>query len=195
MPVSRVAVFCGSSLGRSPRYADVAAELGRELAARGIGLVYGGGAVGLMGVLADAVMSAGGEVIGVIPAALLAKEIGHLGLSELVVTESMHERKARMADLAEGFIALPGGLGTYEELCEILTWGQLGYHAKPVVVLDVEGFYEQLFALFDHAVGEGFVRPLHRSLANRAETVHEALALLAQPPPAVVPKWIGPDET
>jgi uncharacterized protein (TIGR00730 family) len=195
MPVSRVAVFCGSSAGRSPRYAEVAAELGHELAARGIGLVYGGGAVGLMGVLADAVLEAGGEVVGVIPSALLAKEIGHVALSELLVTESMHERKARMAELADAFIALPGGLGTFEELCEILTWGQLGYHAKPVVVLDVEGFYDQLFALFDHAVAEGFVRPTHRGLANRAASVAEAVALLDRPPPVVVPKWIGPDET
>jgi uncharacterized protein (TIGR00730 family) len=192
---ARVCVFCGSSPGRSGAYAATAVELGATLASRGIGVVYGGGAVGLMGLVADAALGAGGEVIGVIPHALQAKEIGHTGVTELVTTGSMHERKALMAQLSDAFIALPGGLGTFEELCEILTWAQLGEHAKPVVVLDVEDYYRPLFELFDRAVEERFLRPEHRALANRATTVAEALARLDQPPPPVLDKWIDRTET
>ena len=195
MVLGRVCVFCGSSPGRSEGYTRVAEELGRELGRRGLTLVYGGGDVGLMGVLADAALAAGGEVIGVIPEALKDKEIAHLALTELRVTASMHERKAMMAELADGFVALPGGLGTFEELCEILTWAQLGYHAKPVVILDVEEFYEPLFSLFDRAVGEGFVRPQHRALANRACTVSEVFDLLSRPAAPPLAKWISRDET
>jgi uncharacterized protein (TIGR00730 family) len=169
--------------------------LGVELGIRGLGLVYGGGAVGLMGLLADAALGAGASVTGVIPAALESKEIGHAGLTELRVTRSMHERKALMADLADGFVALPGGLGTFEELCEILTWAQLGEHAKPVVILDVDDFFQPLFELFDRAVEERFVKPEHRALANRAASVDEVFELLAKPPPPPQPKWIDRVET
>ena len=143
-----------------------------------------------MGVLADAVLAAGGEVIGVMPEALVAKEIAHRGLTELRVTGSMHERKALMADLADGFIALPGGLGTFDELCEILTWGQLGLHAKPVVLLDVEGYWDPFVALLDRAVEAGFLRAVHRDLAHRAASAAAALELLASPPPPPMHKWI-----
>jgi uncharacterized protein (TIGR00730 family) len=189
----RVCVFCGSSRGSSPGYADVATGLGTALASRGIGVVYGGGDVGLMGIVADAALAAGGEVIGVMPEGLVAREIAHGGLTELRVTRSMHERKAQMADLADGFIALPGGLGTFDELCEILTWAQLGLHTKPVVLLDVEGFWAPFVDLLDGAVAAGFLRPIHRDLAQRAGTVDEALARLEFPPPPPVHKWIDRD--
>jgi uncharacterized protein (TIGR00730 family) len=175
-------------------YAEAAAELGAALAAAGVGLVYGGGDVGLMGVVADATLAAGGEVIGVMPEALVAKEIAHRGLTELRVTGSMHERKALMAELADGFIALPGGLGTFDELCEILTWGQLGLHTKPVALLDVDGFWDPFAALLDRAVEAGFLRAVHRDLAHRAPSVAAALDVLATPPPAPVHKWIDKDD-
>jgi uncharacterized protein (TIGR00730 family) len=190
----RVCVFCGSSRGSSPSYAAAATELGTALAASGTGLVYGGGDVGLMGVVADASLAAGGEVIGVMPGALVAKEIAHRGLTELRVTGSMHERKALMADLADGFVALPGGLGTFDELCEILTWGQLGLHTKPVVLLDVDGFWAPFVALLDAAVAAGFLRAVHRDLAHLAGSVPAALALLTSPPPPPVHKWIDRDD-
>ncbi len=191
----RVCVFCGSNRGARPSFAATAADLGTTLAAKGIGLVYGGGQVGLMGVVADAALAAGGIVTGVMPDALVAKEIAHTGLSELRVTGSMHERKALMAELADGFIALPGGLGTFDELCEVLTWGQLGLHAKPVVLLDVDGFWTPFGALLDGAVAAGFLRPHHRELAHLAGSVGEALALLESPPPPPLHKWIDRDET
>ncbi len=188
-------MFCGSNQGRRDAYAEAAAELGLALGERGIGLVYGGGDVGLMGILADAALAAGASVVGVIPAVLEAKEIAHQGLTELRVTSSMHERKAVMSDLADAFIALPGGLGTFEELCEILTWAQLGHHAKPVVVLDVEDYYAPLFALLDQAVAEGFLRPEHRALAHRAVGVAAALDVLGQPPLPPLPKWLDRSQT
>jgi uncharacterized protein (TIGR00730 family) len=191
----RVCVFCGSSGGRSPAFAAAATELGLALAQEGRTLVYGGGDVGLMGVLADATLSAGGEVIGVIPDGLLVREVGHTGLTELRVTSSMHERKAEMEELADAFIALPGGLGTFEELCEMLTWAQLGIHAKPVVVLDVEGFYEPFFGLLETAVRQGFMKEQHRELATRVTTVDAALAACDRPPPPPVRKWIDLAET
>jgi uncharacterized protein (TIGR00730 family) len=192
----RVCVFCGSNRGSSPVFADVADELGTALAGAGAGLVYGGGAVGLMGVVADAVLRGGGEVIGVMPESLVAREIAHRSLTELRVTHSMHERKAEMAALADAFVALPGGLGTFEELCEILTWAQLGLHNKPVVLLDVADYWASFFDLLDGAAAAGFLRPAHRDLARRAESVAEALALIASPP-AVPPlhKWIDADRT
>ena len=188
--VRRVCVFCGSSRGSDPAFVAAAQVLGGTLAARGMTLVYGGGKVGLMGALADAVLRAGGQAIGVIPSSLLAKEVGHDGLTELHVTESMHERKALMAELADGFIALPGGFGTFEELFEILTWSQLGFHRKPAVVLDVNDFYAPLVALIDGAVDAGFIQPTHRTLARRATTVDDALAALVEPLPPTQPKWI-----
>jgi uncharacterized protein (TIGR00730 family) len=191
----RVCVFCGSSTGASPAFAAAATELGATLAAKGIGLVYGGADVGLMGILADAALAAGGEVVGVMPGALVEKEIAHARLTEMHVTSSMHERKALMADLADGFVALPGGLGTFDELCEILTWGQLGMHVKPVVLLDIEGFWGPFVALLDRAVDAGFLRAAHRDLAHRASTVADAIALLREPPPPPIHKWIDRDDT
>jgi uncharacterized protein (TIGR00730 family) len=189
----RVCVFCGSSRGSSPAYAAAAAELGAALAAKDVGVVYGGGDVGLMGIVADAALGAGGEVIGVIPEALVAREVAHRGLTELRVTASMHERKALMADLADAFVALPGGLGTFDELCEILTWSQLGLHAKPVVLFDVGDFWRAFLALLDASVAAGFLRPVHRDLARRAATVADVMALLEAPPPPPVHKWIDGD--
>ncbi|MEJ2421981.1 MAG: TIGR00730 family Rossman fold protein [Acidobacteriota bacterium] len=171
----RVCVFCGSSRGFGPVYAGAAEQLGRSLGERGIGLVYGGGHIGLMGVAADAALAAGGEVIGVIPQALLDRELGHRGLTELRVVQTMHERKALMNRLCEAFIALPGGYGTLDELCEALTWAQLGIHQKPCILLNVEGFFDQLLALFDHQVEEGFLAAEHRRLL-RVERDPSALA-------------------
>jgi uncharacterized protein (TIGR00730 family) len=160
----RICVFCGSSTGCRPIYADAARVLGQLLAQRGIGLVYGGGRLGLMGVLADAVLASGGEVIGVIPQAMVQQERGHTGLTELRVVSSMHERKATMSELAAAFVALPGGFGTLEEFCEVLTWTQLGLHRKPCGILNVCGYFDALLKLFDHAVEERFLRPEHRQL-------------------------------
>ena len=160
----RLCVFCGSSLGGDPAYKRAAAALGAELAAREIGLVYGGASVGLMGVVADAALEAGGEAIGVLPEALADLEIAHEGLSELRIVASMHERKAQMAALSDGFIALPGGIGTLEETFEVWTWSQLSIHAKPVGLLNVNGFYDRLEAFLDHMTAEAFVKPVHRNI-------------------------------
>ncbi|HZB75335.1 MAG TPA: TIGR00730 family Rossman fold protein [Solirubrobacteraceae bacterium] len=160
----RLCVFSGSSPGGHPDYAAATAGLGRALAEAGIGVVYGGASVGLMGVVADAALAAGGEVVGVIPRALVDREIAHPGLSELHVVGSMHERKALMADLSDGFVALPGGTGTLDELFEVFTRGQLGLHAKPLGLLDVRGYYAQLVAFLDHAVQERFVAAEHRDM-------------------------------
>jgi uncharacterized protein (TIGR00730 family) len=163
-PFQRLCVFCGSSRGLNPAYTAAAEQVGLELARHDIGLVYGGGNVGLMGMLADAVLQGGGQVIGVIPEALMAKEVGHRGLSDLRIVKTMHERKALMADLADGFVALPGGIGTFEEFFEVLTWAQLGLHSKPCGLLNVSGFYDPLLRLLDHSIEEGFIRASHRSL-------------------------------
>ena len=164
----RVCVFCGSKHGARPEYAAAARAMGETLAAGGIGLVYGGGRVGLMGVVADAVLDAGGEVIGVIPDHMSDREIAHYGLTDLRIVASMHERKALMYELSDGFVALPGGLGTLEELFEITTWSQLGLHAKPTGLLDVDGFYSPLVAFLDQLVTEGFVHERHRRLLRVA---------------------------
>jgi uncharacterized protein (TIGR00730 family) len=189
----RIAVFCASNLGADPQFVEQAALLGATIAERGLGLVYGGGHVGLMGVVADAALTGGGEVIGVMTDSLVAAEIAHTGLTELQVVASMHARKARMADLSSGFIALPGGFGTLDETIELLTWNQLGLIAKPVVFLDVGGFFAPLFAFFDAAVEASFVRSSHLALAQRAGTVDEALALVTAPVPATPHKWIDRD--
>ena len=168
-------VFCGSSLGARPAYDQAARQLGRELVRRGIGLVYGGGNVGLMGVLADTVLEAGGQVVGVIPKALMAREVGHRGLPDLRVVKSMHERKALMAELADGFVAMPGGMGTLEEFFEVTTWAQLGFHSKPCALLNVNGYFDPLLRLLDHAVAEGFIRPKYRALVGVAPDVHTLL--------------------
>ncbi len=183
----RLCVFCGSSKGRDPRHAEEARALGKLAARRGIGLVYGGGHVGLMGVLADAAMAAGGEVVGVIPEKLKELELGHGGITSLEVVSSMHARKARMAELSDAFAALPGGFGTLDELCEVLTWSQLGYHAKPVGLLNTGGFFGPLLKLLDHQVAEGFLAPRHRSLLlveSRPEALLDRLAAHAAPKPA-----------
>lgn len=189
----RLSVYCGSNVGSSPVYAETAARLGASLAAREIGLVYGGGNVGLMGVLADAVLAGGGAVTGVIPEHLVRAEVAHRGLTELIVVSSMHDRKACMSDLADGFVVLPGGFGTLDETFEALTWGQLGLQSKPVVLLDVEGFFDPLLAMMDRAVDAGFLRPAHRMLAQRARTVDEALALALGPAPSTPHKWLDRD--
>jgi uncharacterized protein (TIGR00730 family) len=186
----RICVYAGSNAGTRPAYAAAAQALGRALAARGTGLVYGGGRVGLMGEIADAALSAGGEAIGVIPEALFDRELGHRGLSELRVVASMHERKALMAELADGFVALPGGIGTLEELIEIMTWSQLGIHAKPCGVLDAAGFYAGLQRFLDHMVAEGFLHERHRaSLLADADPAALLDRLAAWEPPGVH-KWL-----
>ena len=183
-------MFCGSNVGARAAYRQAAAELGRELVRRGIGLVYGGGNIGLMGVVADAVLDGGGEVQGVIPHALVAREVAHAKLTKLHVVESMHERKQLMADLSDGFIALPGGFGTFEEFCEAVTWSQLGIHKKPCGLLNVEGYFDPLIALFDHAVAERFLHPDNRALVLEARTPPEVLEKLAAWRPRPVEKWI-----
>src|SRR3954452_19516653 len=186
----RVCVYCGSSPGADPGYAAAARELGRLLAARGIGLVYGGGNVGLMGAIADAAMEAGGEVTGVIPQALLDREVGHRGVTELRVVASMHERKALMADLSDAFVALPGGIGTLEELVEVYTWAQLGLHRKPIGLLDVAAFYAPLVAFLDHAVQERFLRPEHRATLLVGSDPEDLLERMAAFEPPAVEMWI-----
>lgn len=193
--MKRVCVFCGSSPGADPAYAAAATALGQAIAARGLGLVYGGGKIGLMGTVADAAIQAGAEVIGVIPEGLLRKELGHGALTELRVVKSMHERKAMMASLSDGFIVLPGGFGTLEEAVEILTWTQLGLQKAGLVFLDVQGFWSGLAGVFDQMVAQGFVRPHHRRLAPCAPTPEAALDLLAGFEPPAETVWIHKDET
>ncbi len=191
----RLCVFCGSSVGGRPLYADAARILGARMAARGTGLVFGGGHIGLMGVLADAVLAGGGEVVGVIPQALVDKELAHGRLTELHVVSTMHQRKALMADRADAFAALPGGFGTCDEFFEILTWSQLGLHAKPIGLLNVGGFFDPLLAWVDRAVAEQFVRPQHRDLLVVAADPERLLDELERyRPPAPGPKWIEPGE-
>jgi uncharacterized protein (TIGR00730 family) len=188
----RLCVFCGSSPGARPIYAQAAQALAEELNRRGTGLVYGGGNVGLMGILADAVLAGGGEVIGVIPESLMGWEVAHRGLTDLRIVDSMHARKALMADLADGFIALPGGLGTLEELLEIFTWAQLGFHRKPMGLLDVDAYFAPLLALLDHAVSERFLRPEHREMISVGSEAGDLLDTMARRPlPQSEPaKWI-----
>ncbi|WP_435096990.1 TIGR00730 family Rossman fold protein [Halarchaeum sp. P4] len=169
-------VYCGSSPGDRPEYVEAATALGEALAARDVTLVYGGGRVGMMGAVADAALAAGGDVHGVIPESLEAKEVAHSGLTELKVVESMHARKARMAELADGFVALPGGFGTLEEIVEVLTWAQLGFHGNPCGFLNVAGYYDDLAAFFDHQTDEGFVEAKHREMVVFADDIEELLA-------------------
>ncbi len=189
MSLRSICVFCGASRGANPVYEQAAQDLGRVLASKGIRLIYGGGAVGLMGVVADAAMAAGGEVIGIIPQSLKDAEVGHTGLTRLEVVDGMHARKARMAELADAFIALPGGLGTLEELFEVWTWGQLGYHPKPLGLLDVNRFYSKLCHFLDHLVEEGFVRPQHREMLQRADQPQTLIKLLDAWNPPVQSRW------
>jgi uncharacterized protein (TIGR00730 family) len=191
----RVCVFCGSSVGTNAAYADAARAMGALLADRGIGLVYGGGNVGLMGVIADAVLERGGHVIGVIPQALADREIAHSGITDLRVVDSMHTRKAMMADLSDAFIAMPGGVGTFEEFFEAVTWTQLGLHRKPCGLLNVNGFYAPLAAFIDQAVTEGFIKPVDRAAIVVDSDPARLLDTLATVDLPDVPKWIRREET
>ncbi len=190
---TRLCLFCGSNAGSSDVYTEAARAFGAAVAQRGITLVYGGGSVGLMGEGANAALAEGGRVIGVITEQLLRAEVAHGGLTELEVVNSMHARKARMTELSDGFVVLPGGLGTLDELAEILTWNQLGIVTKPVVLLDVDGYWAALHEWVESAVVSGFVRPSHRMLLQRAATVDEAIALATGPAPDVGHKWIDLD--
>ncbi|MDN6855743.1 TIGR00730 family Rossman fold protein [Pseudomonas sp. CAN2814] len=190
MTLRSICVFCGASPGATPIYQEAAEALGRHLAENGIQLVYGGGAVGLMGMVANAALAAGGEVIGIIPQSLKDAEVGHSGLTRLEVVDGMHARKARMAELSDAFIALPGGLGTLEELFEVWTWGQLGYHAKPLGLLEVNGFFDPLLTFLDHLVQERFVRQPHRDMLQRASSPAELVDALAAWKPLAAPKWV-----
>jgi uncharacterized protein (TIGR00730 family) len=192
--VRSVCVFCGSSPGTEPAYEEAARALGRTLADSGLTLVYGGGHVGLMGVVADATLGAGGEVVGVIPKALLAREIAHTGLTDLRVVDSMHDRKALMSDLSGGFVALPGGTGTLEEFFEVLTWAQLGEHRKPCGLLNAAGYYDPLLAVFDHMVAKGFLSEEHRAMILVQTEPEPLLEAFARYRPPEVPKWIDRDE-
>ena len=189
----RLCVYCGSNTGTSPAFAATAARLGTSLANRGIGLVFGGGRVGLMGLAADAALQAGGEVIGVITEQLVGAEVAHRELTRLEVVPTMHDRKARL--LADGFVVMPGGFDTVDEFAEMLTWNQLGIVAKPVVLLDIEGFWAPMLAWMDKAVECGFVRPAHRMLAQRAVSVDEAIAMATSPVPDTPHKWLDRDAT
>jgi uncharacterized protein (TIGR00730 family) len=187
----RICIFCASSPGSRPEYRVAAEEMAAELVRRNIGLVYGGGNVGLMGTIADAVLRAGGEAVGVIPEHLMVREVGHKGLSKLHVVRSMHERKALMADLSDAFIALPGGFGTLEEFCEVVTWTQLGLHAKPCGILNVLEYYTPLLAMFDHAVEERFLKPENRALVLARESPADLLQALEEWRPMHVEKWLS----
>ena len=189
--LQRICVFCGSSSGLRPVYSDAARAVGRLLTQRKLGLVYGGGRVGLMGAVADSVLEGGGEVIGVIPQALVDKEVGHRGLTQLRVVGSMHERKALMMDLADAFMALPGGYGTLEEFCEVLTWSQLGLHRKPCGLLNVDDYYGALIGLLERAVSEGFLHPVHRSLVLAESDPERLLDLLSESQVPHLDKWIN----
>lgn len=192
--MNSLCVFCGSQPGASPAYAEAAALVGRALAGRGWTLVYGGGRVGLMGILADAALAAGGKVIGVIPAALARREVAHQRVTDLEVVDSMHERKARMAELADGFLALPGGIGTLEEWFEAWTWSQLGIHPKPCGLLNVAGYYDPLLAFLDRMTEERFLSSGHRAMAIVDEESERLLDRLAAYQPPAVPRWISAPE-
>ena len=194
--MKRICVFCGSNVGVRPAYASAARQLAAELARRRLGVVYGGGGIGLMGVLADAMLELGGEVIGVIPRPLGTKELAHTGLTEMHVVDSMHERKALMASLADGFVAMPGGLGTFEETLEILTWSQLGIHRKPIGLLDVDGYYDGLLALIAHGLDQGFIPRECRALFVSAATPAGLLdAMEAWRPPDYPGRWLNLGQT
>lgn len=189
--MKRVCVFCGSNAGTRPEYAAGARELAAQLASRGLGLVYGGGNVGLMGVIADAMLEAGAEVIGVIPRSLVEREVAHHGVTKLHVVQTMHERKAMMNELCDAFIAMPGGFGTLEEFFEVLTWSQLGYHRKPCGLLNVARFFDPLEAMLDHAVAEQFLRPAHRALVIAESSPLPLLDRLEGFVPVTAGKWFG----
>lgn len=190
-----VAVFCGSSSGASSAFAQEATRLGQQLAQRGMTLVYGGAKVGLMGAVADGALDEGGKVIGVLPHFLQAKELAHPGLTELLLVDSMHERKQLMNEHCEGVIALPGGFGTLEELFEMLTWGQLGLHQKPIGILNVEGYYDALIQLLDHMVAQGLLRPSNRRMLLVSDNIEDLLQQMSDYKPALVGKWLDENQT
>jgi uncharacterized protein (TIGR00730 family) len=193
--LSSVCVFCGSNGGADPVYLETATEVGRTLAERGLRLVYGGGKVGMMGAIADGALAAGGDVVGVIPQQIFDLEIGHEGLGDLRVVGSMHERKALMAELADAFVALPGGIGTFEELFEVYTWAQLGLHRKPLGLLDIAGYYAPLETMLDHAVEQRFLRPETRAMLVRDDSLDGLLARFAAWEAPGLPKWIDRNAT
>ena len=193
--LSSVCVFCGSNGGADPAYLAAAEAVGTGLARRGIRIVYGGGRVGLMGALADSARAAGGEVVGVMPQALVDREIGHTGIDDLRVVDTMHERKALMVELSDAFVALPGGIGTLEELFEVYTWAQLGIHAKPLALLDVAGYYEPLAAFLDHAVAQRFLRAETRGMLAVADSIEGVLETFERWRPPAMHKWIDLDQT
>jgi hypothetical protein len=190
-----ICVYCGSSPGRLEVYASAARALGQALVERDLGLVYGGASIGLMGLIADTVLQLGGRAVGVIPKGLARKEVVHRHLTELHVTRSMHERKTLMADLSDGFIAMPGGIGTFEEIFEIWTWAQLGIHAKPCGLLNVAGYYDALTAFLDHAAAEQFLKPSQRSLLMVEQAPQALLGRFANYQPPSVRKWLDADES
>ncbi len=192
--MKRICVFCGSNKGVRAEYVSAAQAMGQALVKRNIGLVYGGGNVGLMGVIADTMLTEGGEVIGVIPQSLVAREVAHQNLTEQRIVNSMHERKALMAELSDAFIAMPGGMGTFGEFCEILTWAQLGIHQKPCGVLNVENYFTPLLAMFDHAMQEGFLRAEHRALVLEASEPEALLTALETYQPQYTTKWLDLDK-
>lgn len=193
--MKRICVYCGSSPGNNPAYAEAARRLGALLVEQSIGLVYGGAAVGIMGAIANEVLARGGEAIGIIPEALAVKEVAHTGLTEQRVVASMHERKAMMAELSDGFVALPGGWGTIEEIFEILTWAQLGFHDKPCGLLNVAGYYDGLFTFLEHAIDEGFVRPVYRDILILEDAPEDLLQRFAGYRAPKIHKWISSAET
>jgi len=195
MTLSSLCIYCGSSMGHDPRFASAAEELGGCLAREGTTLVYGGAKVGIMGAVADAALAKGGRVVGVIPRGLVEKEVAHPGLSECHVVESMHERKALMAELSEGFIALPGGLGTLEELFEVWTWAQLGLHAKPLGLLNVAAYYDKLLAFLDHATAEGFVGHHNREMVQVADQPVELIARMGAAHPKARRRWLSLEQS
>lgn len=194
-PIQSICVYCGSSPGRLPAYASAAEALAEALVRRGIRLVYGGAGIGLMGLLADRVLALGGQAVGVIPAALAHKEVAHAKLTELHVTTSMHERKMLMAELADGFIALPGGIGTLEELFEIWTWAQLGFHQKPCGLLNAAGYYDALIEFLDHITAEQFVKPQQRSLLLVEKDPDALLQRYADYQPPAIKRWVSKQQT
>lgn len=191
--ISRICVFCGSSPGKQAEYVESAKELGQEFVRQDIELVYGGGNIGLMGAVAETVMAEGGKVIGIIPQFLAEKEVAYQDITTLHIVNSMHERKAMMAELADGFIALPGGLGTFEELLEILTWNQLGVQKKPCAIFNMAGFYQHLLALLEHAVSEKFLKPVHRDMLLVAESAADTVKLISNYEHTHTDKWLGKD--
>lgn len=190
-----ICVYCGSNPGRLPEYREAARLLGYEMAARGLGLVYGGASIGVMGAVADAMLERAGKVIGVIPVSLATREVSHKGLDELIVVDSMHERKAKMAELSDGFIALPGGWGTIEEIFEMLTWAQLGFHEKPCGLLNVAAYYDHLFAFLEYAIDQRFVKEEYRPMIMMDRAPAALLDRFSQYRAPKVRKWIGPEET